>query len=126
ATLADPRFTALALGPGLGTGDAEAALLEAALTAHPALVLDADALTLMAADPARAFARIHGRSAPVILTPHEGEFTRLFPDLGPDLDKPARARAAATRSGAVLVLKGADTVIAAPDGRLAINANAPP
>lgn len=120
--LADPRITALALGPGLGTGVAEAALVETALAADRPLVLDADALTLLAADPDR----LRARGAPAILTPHGGEFARLFPDLGPDLDKPARARAAAERSGAVVVLKGADTVIAAPDGRIAINANAPP
>jgi hydroxyethylthiazole kinase-like uncharacterized protein yjeF len=122
AALADSRITALALGPGLGTGEGAAALLDAALAAPQALVLDADALTLMAADADAAFARLGTRA---ILTPHEGEFARLFPDIDATTPKPARARAAAARSGAVVVLKGADTVIAAPDGRLAINANAP-
>jgi hydroxyethylthiazole kinase-like uncharacterized protein yjeF len=123
--LADPRFTALALGPGLGTGAAAGALVEAALTAGQALVLDADALTLFARDPEGAFARLRARDMPAVLTPHEGEFARLFPELGAG-PKPARAGAAAARSGAVVVLKGSDTVIAAPDGRHAINANAPP
>ncbi len=124
--LADPRLTALALGPGLGTGEDAAALLAAALAADQPLVLDADALTLMAGGPAAAFAGLASRAGAAILTPHEGEFARLFPDLIPDQPRPIRARTAAARSGAVVVLKGADTVIAAPDGRLAINANAPP
>ena len=79
--LADPRLTAAALGPALGTGDRERAMVAAVLAAAPAAVLDADALTLCAADPDRAFAAIAARPAPVILTPHEGEFARLFPDL---------------------------------------------
>lgn len=123
--LAEPRLTATALGPGLGTGAREAAMVAAVLAARPAAVLDADALTIAAGDPATTFAAIHGREAPVVLTPHEGEFARLFPDLDAGA-KPARARAAAARSGATVVLKGADTVIAAPDGRIAINDNAPP
>ena len=123
--LDEPRLTAAALGPGLGTGAPERALVEAVLAAHSAAVLDADALTIGASDPERFFAAIAERSGPTVLTPHEGEFARLFPDLG-DLARPARARAAAKRARATVILKGPDTAIASPDGRLAINANAPP
>lgn len=125
ALLSDGRVASVAIGPGLGTGADERALVAAALAAVPAAVLDADAITLAAGDPGACFAAIAGRAAPVVLTPHEGEFGRLFPDLV-GAPKPERARAASARSGAVVVLKGPDTAIAAPDGRLAINANAPP
>jgi NAD(P)H-hydrate epimerase len=120
--IADARRNALLLGPGNGTGDATRLAVMAALGTGRATVLDADALTAFASDPARLFAAVKGAA---ILTPHDGEFARLFPDLATGTSKLARARAAAARSHAVVVLKGADTVIAAPDGRAAINANAP-
>ncbi|WP_300302470.1 NAD(P)H-hydrate dehydratase [Ferrovibrio sp.] len=120
--IADARRNVLLLGPGNGAGAATAQAVRDALARKRAVVLDADALTCFADDPKALFRAIAGSC---ILTPHDGEFARLFPDLAP-LPKLERARQAAKRSKAVIVLKGADTVIASPDGRLAINANAPP
>lgn len=122
--LAEDRLRAVVVGPGLGT-DAEAGRrVRAALDAQAAVVLDADAITFAAGMRDAVFAAIRGRAAPVVLTPHEGEFRRLFPDAaGSKLD---RARVAAAESGAVVVLKGPDTVIATPDGIAAVNENAPP
>lgn len=124
----DPRFSTVLLGPGLGVGQATRAMTAAAAAAGRSLALDADALTSFEADPAALFGLIC-QAKQTLLTPHMGEFRRLFPDLagaGQSWDKLAATRQAAARAGAVVLLKGADTVIAAPDGRAAVNANAPP
>jgi NAD(P)H-hydrate epimerase len=117
--LADRRYTALLIGPGAGVDETTRERTLAMLgTARPVL-LDADAISIFAGDPAALARAIQG---PCVMTPHEGEFARVFDSGG---DKLQRARAAAHCSGAVIVLKGADTVIAAPDGRCIVNSNAP-
>ncbi len=118
--LGDPRLNAVLLGPGNGVGVRTREAVLASFRPGRATVLDADALTAFQKTPERLFTAIDGEC---IVTPHEGEFGRLFDHAGGKLQ---RARRAAADSGAVVVLKGADTVIAAPDGRAAINANAPP
>jgi ADP-dependent NAD(P)H-hydrate dehydratase / NAD(P)H-hydrate epimerase len=125
--LSDARHNALVIGPGAGVGVQTQELCLVGLKAGCACVLDADALTSFAGEAELLFQTIaEGKDKrDVILTPHDGEFARLSRDLSalPKLD---RARAAAARSGATIVLKGADTVIASPDGRSAINSNARP
>lgn len=124
--LSDKRVTACGIGPAAGVGQDTRDKVLAVLSAGCAAVLDADALTSFAGQSDTLFSAVKSRKSPVVLTPHEGEFSRLFKWRGqvPD-SKCERAGRAADESGAVIVLKGPDTVIAAPDGRVAINANAP-
>lgn len=128
--LDDKRLNACVIGPGAGVSARTRDFVHTALTAQRHLVLDADALTSFAGSPDRLFEAIKASDGQqVVLTPHEGEFPRLFSDISnkhPGRSKLERVRAAAERSGAVVLLKGADTVVASPDGRASIAANAPP
>ena len=114
-----PKVTAWLIGPGVGiTVQTRERVLAGLRTAKPA-VLDADAISIFEDNPELLFESIVG---PCLLTPHEGEFAKLFRFAG---NKLSRAREAAQLSGSVILLKGADTVIAHPDGRVVINSNAP-
>jgi hydroxyethylthiazole kinase-like uncharacterized protein yjeF len=128
--LTDKRLNALVIGPGAGVGPRTRDFVLTALSAQRRLVLDADALTSFAESPEDLFQPIKASPDPqVVLTPHEGEFPRIFSDLSnkhPLRSKLERVRAAAERCGAVVLLKGPDTVVASPDGRATIAANAPP
>jgi ADP-dependent NAD(P)H-hydrate dehydratase / NAD(P)H-hydrate epimerase len=127
--LGDRRLNAVAIGPGLGVGGATRALVLAVLAGERAVVLDADAITSFADDPRQLADALRARAGrSTILTPHEGEFSRYFWPLDQRTkvgSKLARARQAAALVGAVVIIKGADTVVAAADGRASIAANAP-
>jgi hydroxyethylthiazole kinase-like uncharacterized protein yjeF len=127
--LADKRLNAVVIGPGLGVGGETRELVTTALMSGASVVLDADALTSFQDDPDALFARLHDPhlSNKIVLTPHAGEFERLFPGLLDEApDKVDAVRTAAVRAGCTVLLKGGDTVIANPSGKAAINANAPP
>jgi ADP-dependent NAD(P)H-hydrate dehydratase / NAD(P)H-hydrate epimerase len=121
--LSDKRLNAVVIGPGCGVGEATQELVAAVLASAAGAVLDADALTSFHENPDALFRMLR---EPAVLTPHEGEFERIFPGL---LDKSQNkieaAREAAGIAGCVVVLKGPDTVIAAPDGRVIVNSHAP-
>ena len=129
--LEDERLNALCLGPGMGLGPDTTALVLAALKSNRATVLDADALTRFERNPDVLFDALHENT---VLTPHAGEFKRLFPDIAEKLDAPAitgpayskvdATREAAARAGCTILFKGADTVIADQTGRCTINSSA--
>ena len=127
AFLADARRNVVLLGPAMGVGVDTRAKVRAALASGRATVLDADALTSFEQAPDELFEAIAEHPPrPVVMTPHEGEFARLFklpPE--PHMSKVDRARHAAKNSGAVIIYKGADTVVASPGGRAIVNVNAP-
>lgn len=124
--LESAKLSAFVLGPGFGVGS-RARDLVLALKDRP-LVLDADGITSFRDDPAALFDAFADGETHLVLTPHEGEFGRLFPDIAADetSSKPEKALKAARLAHAAVVYKGADTVIASPDGRVAINTNGPP
>ena len=127
--LSDPRRNVVVLGPGGGVGREMRELVLASLAGERSIVLDADALTTFASEPHVLIDAIRRSNAAAIMTPHEGEFSRLFNSVDAVSKAPSkvdRARQAALSTGTVCVLKGPDTVIAAPDGRCAVNADAPP
>jgi hydroxyethylthiazole kinase-like uncharacterized protein yjeF len=122
--LKDERLNAVVIGPGCGIGRATQELVASVLASKAAAVLDADALTAFKEAPMPLFALLRERA---VLTPHEGEFERIFPGLlAKAQTRIEAARVAAVMAKCTVLLKGPDTVIAAPDGRVAVNANAPP
>lgn len=123
AFITDERRNTIVLGPGNGVGDDTRERVVATLQLRKNAVIDADAITSFRDDPAALFAAIE---SPVVFTPHLGEFQRLWPDLAELADRLESVAQAAYRAGAVVLLKGPETVIAAPDGPVLINANAPP
>jgi NAD(P)H-hydrate epimerase len=124
ALLQDKRFNSVAIGPGCGTGASTRDMVAAVLASAASVVIDADALTSFKDDPNALFLLLR---EPAVLTPHEGEFERIFPGLlARSATRVEAARAAAAAAKCTVLLKGPDTAIASPDGRVTINTNAPP
>ena len=115
---------AAVIGPAAGVNETTLLNTLALARTGAALVIDADAITVFRDDPEELFSVLDRDD---VLTPHPGEFERLFPGLlKSSANRIEAARKAAEKAGAVVLLKGADTVIAAPDGRAAVNLNGPP
>jgi ADP-dependent NAD(P)H-hydrate dehydratase / NAD(P)H-hydrate epimerase len=122
--LKDERLNCVVIGPGCGVGAETRAMVRAVLATKAAVVLDADALTSFKNDPEAMLSLLR---EPCVLTPHEGEFERVSPGLlANSKNRIEAAREAASRARCTVLLKGSDTVIAAPDGRAIVNSNAPP
>jgi hydroxyethylthiazole kinase-like uncharacterized protein yjeF len=122
--LNDTRFNAVVVGPGCGVGAATRELVDACLASGAGVVLDADALTSFAGKPQELFLLLR---QPAVLTPHNGEFEKIFPGLlSRSSNRVAAVREAAAVAHCTVLLKGPDTVIAAPDGRAIVNTHAPP
>jgi len=126
AVLTDSRINCVVMGPGMPPDKQTRACVTAVLAAHRKTVLDAGALAVFDTDSDSLFSQIRKNPEPVVLTPHEGEFQRLFKDQRRSASKIERAIQAAKLSGATMVLKGPDTVVATPDGAACIADNAPP
>ncbi len=125
--LSDTRITAVLIGPGAGADPEVKDLVSSVLGSQATAVLDAEGITAFSEAPAELFDQIKTRlPALTIMTPHEGEFKRVFPELDEEPSKLERARRAAEISGAVIILKGPDTVVAHPGSLAAVNENAPP
>jgi ADP-dependent NAD(P)H-hydrate dehydratase / NAD(P)H-hydrate epimerase len=124
--LGDNRIKSFCIGPASGHSDRTLEMVFCALDSSARVVLDADALTAIAAAPQLLFDAVHKSKSPaVVMTPHEGEFTRMFKEISElDENKIEKAMKAAKQSGAIVVFKGPDSVIAHPDGRAVVNANA--
>lgn len=123
--LSDARINSICLGPGLDPDVHTRQLVEDVLKLDKSIVLDAGALTAFSNKPDDLFSAIGSRAAPTILTPHDGEFARLFPEIDKSIGKIDQAKVAANLAGATIILKGPDTVIAEPNGRIAVSNNAP-
>lgn len=122
----DPRQNAVLIGPGAGLSQETCENVAAVLSSEATVIIDAEGLTAFEQNPQDLFGLIQGRSAPTIITPHKGEFDRIFPELGNAESKLVQAKRAAEISGSVVIFKGPITIISAPDGLSAVMGDAPP
>jgi hydroxyethylthiazole kinase-like uncharacterized protein yjeF len=122
----DPRQNAVLIGPGAGLSQETCDNVASVLSSEATVIIDAEGLTAFEQNAQELFGLIQKRSAATIITPHKGEFDRIFPELGNAESKLEQAKRAAEISGAVVIFKGPVTIISAPDGLSAIMGDAPP